>query len=61
MPDYPFIKEVVHEILQKYKTKGLLMVDKHNIEDIVPNLEYTHNKKKVIDPALIDQRNLKIQ
>ena len=30
------------------------MTDKLNIEDIVPNLEYSHLRKKQIDPALID-------
>lgn len=57
MPDYPFIQEVVHEILDKYKHKGLLMVEKLNIDDMIPNLEYTHIKKKVIDPKLLDTRN----
>lgn len=60
MPDYPFIKEVVHEILLKYKGKGLLMVDRSNMEDLVANLEYTHLKKKVVDADTVDQRNLKI-
>lgn len=61
MPDYPFIKEVVHEILQKYKGKGLLMVERSNMDDLVANLEYTHLKKKVVDSDAVDQRNLKIQ
>ena len=57
MPDYPLIKQIVHAILEKYKTKGLLMVDKLNIEDIVPNLEYSHLRKKVVDAELVDERN----
>jgi hypothetical protein len=54
MPDYPFIKEVVHEILQKYKGKGLLMVERSNMDDLVANLEYTHLKKKVVDSDAVD-------
>jgi len=58
LPDYPLIQTIVHEILEKYKSKGILMVDR--LDNKIPNLEYTHNKKKAIDPNLIDQRNQKI-
>ena len=59
--DYPFVQKVVNSALQKYKGKGLLMIDKLNIEDIVPDLEYTHIKKKIIDLKALDSRNKKLK
>jgi hypothetical protein len=38
-----------------------LIVDKLNIEDIVPDLEYTHLKKKELDLSALDGRNKKLK